>query len=143
MDAFPIYYGESPIAIGVEIRYEKFDAEHLMHMLGFLEDYRKRFKGKIALIPAINVIGVKSSVTKIKKSFEKYPEGERNVNGYVSLYFLDEMRPLFEEYHALLRQIKAYVEATTVWDEDHQFFHLLNCFDEIASTFFPQKTGMH
>jgi hypothetical protein len=113
-----------------------------MHMLYFLEDNEKRCKGTFVLIPAIALNGNKSSVQKIIKGLNEYPEGERNVNGYVSVYFLDEMRPLFEEYLNTLEAIKKSADKAFEWDDEHQFFSLLFYFKEIEKIFFPKKINM-
>jgi hypothetical protein len=140
---FPLCYGNLPIPVGVEIRYEEFDAEQLMHMLCFLENNEKRCKGTFVLLPAIALNGDKSSVQKIIKGLNEYPEGERNVNGYVSVYFLDEMRPLFEEYLNTLEAIKVTANKAFEWDDEHQFFSLLVKFKQIESEYFPKKIAMH
>jgi hypothetical protein len=131
------------MSVGVQIRYEESDAEQLMHMLYFLEDNEKRCKGTFVLIPAIALNGDKSTVQKLKKDLNEYLEGERNINGYVSVYFLDEMRPLFEEYLNTLEAIKTIADKAFEWDEDHKFFPLLFYFKEIEKIFFPKKIGMH
>lgn len=143
MNMFPLFYGKLPIPVGVEIRYEESDAEYLMHMLYFLEDNEKRCKGTFVLLPAIALNGGKSTVQKIKKGLNEYPEGERSINGYISVYFLDEMRPLFTEYLNTLEAIKATADKVFEWDEDHYFFPLLFYFKEIEKIFFPKKIGMH
>jgi hypothetical protein len=143
MNMFPILLGTPPLSVGVEIRYEEFDAEPLMHMLCFLEDHEKHAKGTFVLIPAIGFDGATSNIQKIKKSLESFPEGGRCVNGYVSVYFLDEMRQLFEAYIRTLNEIKEGAEAEFAWDEDHEFFPLLFYFQEIEKIFFPKKIGMH
>ncbi len=143
MNMFPLFYKKLPIPVGVEIRYEEFDAEHLMHMIYFLEILEKRAKGTFMLIPAVAVGGSKSSIAKVRKDFERYPEGERSINGYVSVYFLDEMRPLFDEYLHILEAIKTSADKAFEWDEEHPFYPLLLYFKEIENMFFPKKTGMH
>jgi hypothetical protein len=143
MNMFPLFYGNLPVSVGVEIRYEEFDAEHLMHMLYFLEGHEKRCRGTFVLIPAVALNGDKSTVSYIKKCLDEYPEGERNVNGYVSVYFLDEMRPLFEEYLNTLEAIRIDADKAFEWGNEHQFFPLLFYFKEIEKIFFPKKISMH
>lgn len=143
MNTFPLFYKKLPIPVGVEIRYEEFDAERLMHMLYFLEDFAKRSKGKFQLVPAITVNGNKASVAQTKKSFEKFLEGERNINGHISVYFLDEMRPLFEEYYASLSQINESAEVKFTVNEEYPSYSLRSYFTLIGDTFFPKRTSMH
>jgi hypothetical protein len=143
MNMFPLFYKKLPIPVGVEIRYEEFDAEHLVHMLYFLDILEKRAQGTFMIIPAVSVSGSKSRISRVRKSFEKYPEGERKVNGYVSVYFLDEMRPLFDEYLQTLEAIKTNADNAFEWDEEHEFFPLLFYFKEIEKIFFPKKIAMH
>jgi hypothetical protein len=144
MNMFPIFNKNLPIPVGVEIRYEKFDAEYLMHMLYFLEDHMKGVaKGTFVLVPAIEANSSKSSSVRLIKEFEKFAEGARQINGYVAVSFLDEMRPLFEAYHASLQKIKEDARVTFTWDAEHQFFPLLLFFEEIKNKFFPTRLSMH
>ena len=143
MKIFPIYYNKSPLPVGVEIRYEEQDAEYLVHMLYFLEAYAERNKDASLLIPAISLNGSKSSVRKLKKEFEKYLEGERSINGYISLYFLDGTRATFEEYQKVVHAIKNDAEKTFEWGVPYEFFALHAILLEAERLFFPKKSDMH
>ena len=148
MDLIPIFktrYGRkaASLPIGVEIRYEKEDAEHLVHILMFLKTYEKNTKGTFALVPIVNTNGYDIRIAQLLKSFQKYEPGSREVNGFVSIFFLDEMRPLLEEYLALLEKVKKDADRMFEWDEDHELYPLAAYFEQHMPRFFPKKTSMH
>lgn len=144
MNIFSIFNRKLPLPIGVEIRYEEHDAEHVMHFLYFLETYMKQEKkGTIVLIPAITANGNKADSAKLIKEFEKFNEGERRINGHISFCFLDEMRSLFKEYLETLEKIKKSAEANFDWTAEHEFFVYYLYFKEIERKYFPSLTAMH
>ncbi len=143
MKIFPIFFDKNPLHMGLEVRYEELDAEYLMHMLYFLEALTASKKSTSVLIPAIAFDGIRSSVAKLRKEFEKFSEGERIILGYISLYFLDTTRATFKEYIAGIEQIKHDANKIFEWDEEHEFFPLYGILTEAERLFFPNKTDMH
>ena len=129
--------------VGVAIRYEENDAEELVHILSFLEKENVKTTKKAPLLPTILLNGDRVSVGGLIKSFNKFPEGRRSVNGVVSLLFLDEMRTLFETYLANLEEGREKTEKIFEWDEDHPFYNKLEIYRMIARLYFPPKVGMH
>ena len=152
MDYAPIFRSQDAHArvalhIGVEIRYvtnkETNDAEFLLHMLRFLDAYGEEHSGKFTLIPTITYGDNNISGSWLLEQFEEIPEGNRMINGSISVHFLDEMRPVFDAYLKALREIKQSAEKEYEWDETHPFFPLTNYFEYLAKKFFPDKTALN
>ncbi len=133
---------ETNLHIGVEVIYEEEDAEALVHILNFFVDEHERSKGKLLLVPSIFVNGNKTNVRALLKSLNEFPQGKRDINGTVALYFLDEMRSLFEAYLASLEKFKKDSEKAFEWSSDHLFYDLLEDYRTIARIFFPPREGM-
>ncbi len=128
--------------IGVEIRYETHDAEALMHMLEFLTSEAEAF-GASFQMPKAYLSGGVITIEAIIKSLNEFTPGERSINGVVSLYFLDEMRPLFEAYLVLLDQLKKDTEKRFEWDEEHPFYPVHMHYLKIAELYFPPQKKMN
>ncbi len=128
--------------IGVEIRYEANDAEELMHMLEFLKSEEEKH-GLGIVMPKAHLSGNTITIEAIIKSLNQFTPGERSINGVVSLYFLDTMRPLFETYLALLDQLKNETEKRFEWDEEHPFYPVHMHYLRIAELYFPSQKKMN
>lgn len=148
MDHVPIYKSSdaesgNTLHVGVEVRYEANDAEHLLHMLRFLEAYEEEQSGKFTLFPAVTHDGNTVTRAWLLDQIEKIPEGSRLIRGTISVHFLDEMRPAFVAYLKTLREIKRGAEKEYEWDGTHPFFPLTDHFEYVARKFFPDKTAMN
>ena len=142
MDVHSILNDQLPT--GVAICYERDDAEYLVHLLGFLEEYKKQHKGKFVLIPSIMSGKTVYDAVRLRKEFDKFPKGGRIINGgEITVSFFDEMRPLFSEYVASLKHIQTEAETKFEWDGDHPFFYPLQFFIAASETYFPEKFRMH
>ena len=148
MNYAPIYESRhanvhKTLHVGVEVRYEEQDAEYLVHILRFFETYAGEQKRKFANMPAIAHDGSKMKAGPLLQQFEQFEEGQRTIYGVVSIYFGDQMRPVFDAYMSELRQIKDKALKDREWTEAHPFYLLLSCFELIAPWFFPDKTALH
>jgi hypothetical protein len=124
-----------------------------VHILRFLEAYAEEQGKEFTLIPAITLhsynekteayVNYQMKAEALISQFEKLNVGQRLIRGVVSIYFLDELRPVFEAYKEVLQRIKDEAKESHEWDELHPFFILDNCFELIARRFFPEKTIMH
>ncbi len=128
--------------VGVEIRYETHNAEELMHMLEFIK-LEEAKHGADFLLPKSYLSGSAITIEAIIKSLNEFNPGERSINGVVSLYFLDDMRLLFEAYLTLLDQLKNETEKRFEWDEDHPFYLAHMHYLKIVELYFPPQDKMN
>lgn len=148
MDNVPIFRSQdaamrTSLHIGVEIRYEENDAANLLHILRFFEVYAEDHCSEFRLIPEVTHNGRIIERTALLQQFEKIPEDNMRIRGVIGIHFLDEMRPIFDVYMEVLRQIKRDSLKEHSWDETHPFFFLNDFYEFIASRFFPKRTAMN
>ena len=126
----------------MEIRYEKDDFLPLLHMITFLHEEEERNNGKFFLIPTVVVNGYPASVLAIRKRLNEPSTGVRTIKGVVSVFILDEMRPLFQAYFSSLLRVRNNASKRVEWDERHQFYKVFQDFQRISEIYFPQKIKM-